>query len=105
MSEHDLCPTETTITEHVTNFEFIEAIVCPYADVAGLLVVGLLVYGAIAGSIYIRTGSAIIPFGLLLLTGGATMSHVAGPGVGLATVVFLLVGGGAIAYAYYEWSR
>lgn len=90
--------------DYITDFEFMAAVGCPYFDVAGLLVVGTLVYGAIAGSIYIRTGSVIIPFGLLFLTGGVVMAQVASVAVGLATAVVLLVGGGVVAYVYYQYS-
>lgn len=100
-----VCSGSTSGTEYLLQWEFIKAVTCTYADAAGLLATGLLVYGAVAGSIYIRTGSVIIPFGLLLLTGGATMSAVAGPGVAIATIVVLLVGGGVVAYLYHQYSR
>lgn len=100
-----MCDPSKTGIDYLLDFEFIAAVTCPYADAVGLLVLGVFVGGAVAGSIYIRTGSVIIPFGLLMLTGGATMSAVAGVAVGLATVVALLVGGGVVTYVYYQYSR
>lgn len=86
------------------DFEFIQAVTCTFAGPAGgVLVVGTIVFGAIAMSSFIRTGSPIIPLGLLMLTGGAVMSAVAGVATTVATVTFLLVSAGAFAYVYYRW--
>ncbi len=91
--------------DYLLDFEFIKAVTCPYADAAGLTVVGLIVFGAIASSIYIRTGSMMLPFGLVMLTGGAVMGAVAGPAVAFATVLVLATGGGVMAYLYARFSR
>lgn len=90
---------------HLLNFEFIKAFTCTYANAAGLLMVGALVYGAVASSIYIRTGSVVIPTILILLTGGAVMGQVAGPAVAIATVMVLTSGAGAMTYLYVRFSR
>lgn len=100
-----VCPPEVGGMEHLLNFEFIKAFTCTYANVAGLLVVGVLVYGAVASSIYIRTGSVVIPAILVLLTGGAVMGQIAGPAVAIATVVVLTTGAGAFTYLYVRFSR
>lgn len=99
------CDPSRTGVDRVTDFEFIPAVTCVYFETAGLLLTGLLVWSAVAGSIYIRTGSAIIPFILLLLTGGAIMATVASIGIALATVTVLLVGGGVVAYGYHIFSQ
>lgn len=99
-----VCDGFTSGPDAVANFEFIQAVTCTYAVPAGFLMVGLLVFGAVAGSIYIRTGSVIIPFGLVLLTGGAILTTVAAPAIAFVVITFFLVGGGVVAYAYYRWS-
>ncbi len=100
-----VCSASTTGFEYLLQFEFIKAVTCTYANAAGLLVTGLLVYGSISLSIYIRTGSVIIPFVLLLLTGGAVMSQVAGVATAVATLVLLATGAGTLTYLYYRVSR
>lgn len=91
--------------EYLTQFEFIKAFACTFANSMGLYVFGTLVYGGIAISIYIRTGSAMIPLVLLLLTGGVVMSQVAAPAVGVATILLLVMGAGVLTILYREYSR
>lgn len=100
-----VCQSGTTFAEYLRSFEFIKAFTCSYFDAAGVLTVGLMVYGAIALSIYIRTGSIIIPVVLLLLTGGAVMTQIAGVGIAIATVALLTTGAGVTTYLYHAYSR
>ena len=76
--------------DYLLNYEFIKAFTCTYANTAGLLVTGMVVYGAVSLSIYVRTNSVIIPFVLLLLTGGAVLTQVATPGIAIATLLLLM---------------
>jgi hypothetical protein len=91
--------------EYLVDFEFIKAFSCTYASAMGFLVIGLMVYGAISLSIYIQTDSVVIPFVLLLLTGGAVMTQVASVATAIATILLLCTGAGAITLLYYRYSR
>jgi hypothetical protein len=91
--------------EHLVNFEFIKALTCTYGDAMGMLPFGLLVFGAIELSLYIRTGSVIMPFVVLLLTGGALMGMVAGVATAIATVLVLCAGAGVMTLLYVKFSR
>lgn len=102
--QQDLCD-GTAGYDHLTNFDFVEAITCTYGDSVGVLVMGMLVFGAVILSIYVRTGSVLIPTVLLLTTGGATIALVAPPAVAAATVLLLCSGAGAITFLYYRYSR
>jgi hypothetical protein len=84
---------------------FIAGFLCPYIDVVGLLGFGLLVYSAIGTTIYIRTGSVVIPFVLLIMIGGPILSQVASIGVAVATVVILLVLGGVPLFLVRRYSE
>lgn len=99
------CDAAMTFADYMVQFEFIKAMTCGYFTTAGMFATGALVYGGISLSLYIRTGSAVIPFVLLLLTGGAVLSQVAPPVITIATIVFLVVAPGVVAYAYYQYSR
>lgn len=99
------CDPNTSGITYLLDWQFIQAFTCTYANTAGLLVVGMMVYGGVSLSIYIRTGSVVIPSVLLLLTGGVILGQVATPVVGIATVMLLTVGGGLVAYIYYVYSR
>jgi hypothetical protein len=92
-------------TELLLDFQFVKAIACTYANTAGLLVVGLLVYGGITLSIFLRTGDARIPVVLTLLTGGAILPQVAAPGIAIVGIGLLLTGAGVITLLYYRYSR
>lgn len=72
---------------------FQDAILCPYQDNMGGVVFALFVYGAIGTAIYVRTDSIIIPFVLVLLTGGIVMTEVASIAVGLVITMLLFVVG------------
>ena len=100
-----VCEAGLGFGDYLTNFEFIKAFTCTYANAAGFLVVGLLVYGGISLSIYIETGSVIIPFVLLLTVGGAVLTQVAAPAMTIAVLVLLVTGGGVMAYLYHRYSR
>jgi len=91
--------------EHLLDFEFVKAIACTYGNTAGMLVVGLLVYGGIVLSIFLRTGDIRIPVVLTLLTGGAIIPQVAGPGVAIIGIGIILTGGAVMALLYYRYSR
>jgi len=91
--------------DHFLNFRFVEAISCTYVNTAGLLTVGLIFYGGISIPLYIRTGDVRMPVVLLLLTGGAIVPQIAGPGLALATLALLLTGAGVLTLLYYRYSR
>jgi hypothetical protein len=91
--------------EHLLSFNFVKSIACTYANSAGILVVGLLVYGGITLSIFLRTGDIRIPVILTLLTGGAILPQVAAPGITIVVLALLLTGGAAITLLYYRYSR
>lgn len=100
-----LCDASDNFKDHLVNFEFVEAFACTYANQVGFLVLGLIVYGAIAGSIYIRTNSFILPFGLLLVTGGAVISQMASVAIPIAVLLILVIPAAVTAYLYASYSR
>lgn len=100
-----MCPTNQAGHEYLTDFEFVKAITCTYANEAGFLVVGLLFYGGILTAIYATTDDIRIPSVLILLTGGAILSQIAAPGLTIAAIMLLLVGAGVITILYYRYSR
>jgi len=91
--------------EYLLDFEFIKAFTCTFSNTMGFLVFGMLVYGGISMSIYVRTGSPMIPLVLLLITGGIIMAQVAAPVVGVATILLLVMGAGILTLLYYRYSR
>jgi len=99
-----VCDPNVSGFAYLLDFEFIKAFSCTYANAAGFLTTGLLVYGAISMAIYIRTNSVMIPFVLLLLTGGAVMTQVASVAVGIATILLLVTGAGVITYLYTQYT-
>jgi len=100
-----MCAGNPGFVDLLTNFEFVAAIACTYAIPASLPLVGLLVYTAIGGAIYIRTGSFILPFGLLLLTGGAVVSQIASVGLPIVVLLVIVVPAGVTALLYARYSR
>lgn len=89
---------------YLTNFQFIQAFVCVYAQPMGYLVIGLLSWGAISMSYYIRQGSVIIPTVLLFLIGGVALSQTASVAQAAVVLMILIVPAGAGALLYYRYS-
>jgi len=100
-----MCSAGKTGPQYLTDFQFVKAFSCTYANSAGFLVTGMLVYGGIMIAIYATTDDIRIPSVLLLLTGGAILSQIAAPGLTVAAIVLLLVGAGVVTILYYRYSR
>jgi len=94
-----------TVGEHLMDWEFVEAIVSAYAGVLGFAPFALLVWAAVGGAIYIRTDSFLIPFGLLLFTGGAVLSQMASLALPAAVIITLVVPAAVVTALYIRWSR
>lgn len=100
-----LCNPDKTGLQYLLEFEFIEAITCTYAGAAGFAVTALVVYTAVAGSIYIRTGSMILPLGILMMAGGAILTQMAPVATQFAVVLLLVLPAGLFAYLYQKHAR
>lgn len=103
--QQQICDANTDMGEYLLDFEFIKAFSCTYANELGWLVLGLLVYGGITLSIYIRTGNPIVPAVLVLILGGAVLAQL--PAIASPVVMLLLIAvpAGIVAMAYYLYSR
>lgn len=91
--------------EYIFDAEFVQAFTCQYADTSGFLVLGLFVWTAVSSSIYIRTGSFLIPFGMLLMIGGAVLSQMASVAIPVAVLLILIIPGTATGILYVRYSR
>lgn len=91
--------------EYLTDFEFIKAFTCTYADQLGFFITFMFVYSGVALSIFIHTGSMIIPLLLLLLVGGPILGMVVGPITAIATILLLVGGAGIMTLIYHRYSR
>lgn len=104
----DICESKSggtlSFEQALRNYEFMCAFTGPFLNNMPILILGLITYGAIGTASFIRTGSPMIPYVLLLMVGGAISSQIAGPGIALITVVALSIIGGipVIAYRYYR---
>lgn len=72
---------------------FVDAFTCLFASTVpgGLLVVGTIVWFGVVAMAFTRTGSFAMPVVFTLLFGGAVLSQVVTPALGIASV--LLLGG------------
>jgi len=95
---------QTPYWDALNDYQFADAFVCAYWDTVGQLATGLLVWGAVSTAIYIKTGSIMIPYVLLLLLGGTVLSQVASVGVTLAGIIVLATLGGVPTYLIWRYS-
>lgn len=99
-----MCDASKDFADYMTDWQFVEAFACQYANTTGFTVLALIVYGAISGSIFIRTDSLIIPFGLFLVIGGAALSQMASVAVPVAVTMILVVPAAVTAFLYAKYS-
>jgi len=90
------CPTDGRFTAEMfqaamEDFDLWEFAFCAYGGPLGELFVGTVVYAAFGLAIFIRTGSAIIPFVLLLILGGTILSQMLGIIGSFAGLIILLL--------------
>lgn len=83
-------PRYTEALDAISNFQLWDAVFCTYAVPAGAEVVGLLFYGAISLGIFIKTGSVIIPFILILILGGTVLAQMMAVISSFAAIIVLL---------------
>lgn len=69
--------------------KFVEATVCTYAQTIGFLTLGMIVYVAIVGSMFIRTKSVSLIAVLILLTGGLVLTQMAPPVLQFVALILL----------------
>jgi len=100
-----MCDAGKDFGDYMTNFEYIKAPVCAYADTTGFFTLAAFVYGAVLASIYIRTDSLVIPTVLIVIVGGAVVPQLPGPAIPFAVLLLLIVPSGVVALAYYSYSR
>lgn len=91
--------------EYLYDLQFLQAFVCTFAAPMGFLVIGLLAWGAISLSYYIRQGSMIIPTVLLFLVGGVALAQTASIAQAAVVLLILVIPAGAAALLYYRYSR
>lgn len=99
-----MCTPDKGFQERLADFQFVEAASCQYADQMGFLTFGMIVYGGILSSIYLTSGSIVIPAVLLLVVGGAVIAQLAAPAIPFVLLTIILTGGGSIAYLYAKLS-
>jgi hypothetical protein len=100
-----LCEPGWNMADYVGEYRFFEATSCFVITRTGIPLLAMIVYGAIAIPIQLRTGSVTIPAVLLLLTGGATMATIAAPAISIATIVLIMAVPGAVTLLLYAYSR
>lgn len=64
--------------------QFLDAVYCPFADQLGVVVVGLMVFGALGIGMYISSGTPTVPITVAII---------------LAAVVFVQLPAGAVQFA------
>lgn len=77
----------------LSEFAFRDALLCPYQTSLGGPEFATLVFGAVGMAYMIRQGSLVIPAVIMVATGGAFVSQVAGIAVGFVVTVILVMFG------------
>lgn len=88
------CPVEDPMSAFGSG-EWIDALVCTYADAGAMsfVALGLVVWFTVSSMTYIRTASLIMPIVYLLVLGSVALTQL--PTVGLGVAALVIAGGGA----------
>lgn len=97
------CEYGQDMASYLEEFRFVDAFQCQFSTV-GIAVAGLMLMTAVWVPLFLRSRSPVIPVVLLLLTGGAFVSTIAGAYVTIATITLLVVGAGGIVLLYARYS-
>lgn len=81
------------------------AAVGPYLGAMPLVLLGTFVWGSLSLGMFVRTGSPMIPYVLLLLIGGAVSATLSGPVFSLITVFGLAFTGAVPVMLYVKYNR
>lgn len=80
----------TAMSDALAAESFVQAFTCLYANATGgLVVMGTMLWFAIVTMSFVRTGSFAMPLVFTLVLGGAALAQVAGPVLGIASVLVL----------------
>lgn len=91
--------------EAIGSLDLWEAGFCTYGVPMGEMVVGLLFYGAVGLTLFIRTGSPMIPFVLVLILGGTILAQMASVVSSFAAVLVLLAAPIVLSLLVYQLDR
>lgn len=80
-----------SLADALADGKFFDAMVCPHSELMGLVVFGLLVYGAIGGALYLYSGNAMLPISLTIILGSVVVTQLPGPAVQVVGVFLLLL--------------
>lgn len=84
------CTDFNSYKEFVVNGQFFDAVWCPFGDVMGGIVFALLFFAPLGISLYIFSGSIILPFVLFLILGSVVVVQLPGLAATLVGGVILL---------------
>lgn len=99
-----MCSGNRDFQERLLDWDFTEAFTCQYGDPIGFYTVGMIVYGGILSSIYLTTGSVVLPAVLLLIVGGAVIGQLAAPAMPFVVLIILGTGAGVMTFLYVQLS-
>jgi hypothetical protein len=85
------CSDYSVYREFWYNGQFLDAAYCPFADLMGPLLVGLLFFGAIGLSLYIASGSATVPLTLAIILAAVVFVEVPAGAVQIGAIAVILV--------------
>jgi hypothetical protein len=75
--------------QFLANFQFFDAIYCPFADLVGPLLFPLLVFGGLGVALYVYSNSLIMPLTLSIILGGVVVVQLPSGPVRLIGIVVL----------------
>lgn len=85
------CTDYTSYGDFLIEGQFLDAIICPYQEQMGFLVFAMMVYLAIAASLYIYTGGITIPLVVSILVGAVVVVNLPSVAVQFAVIVAVLI--------------
>lgn len=87
------CTDHASALEAMQSWAFRDAVLCPYQESMTGVVFGTIIWGAVMIHLYVRTGSALLPYSLSVLLGSLVLSQtIAGSAQLVGALVVLMFG-------------
>lgn len=95
------CNDYSSYAEFWTNFQPMDGVICPFADLLGMSVFALFAVGAVGTAFYVYTDSISLPAVLVIIIGSVVLVELPAGAINL-TVLAILGAVSAAVYLFYQ---
>lgn len=92
------CSDYSKLIDFWTNWQWFDGINCFFADQLGQSVIAFIFFGVTGISLYLSTGSIVVPTVIGIIIGGVAFALLPAYGIEVGLILIVMVGGGAMYF-------